>query len=102
MNGAIMYFLAGECPICNSGTRGFRLCSDQQTVVIMCDECDSVWLDARCLEASDVIYPTSPHFLLPGQSYGVGRGSRWATKSEISAASWANLISGEGGALDGD
>ncbi len=33
-----MFYIEGTCPICGTGTRGFRLCSNNASVVVMCDE----------------------------------------------------------------
>lgn len=96
-----MFYIAGRCPVCDSGTRGFRLCSDRMTVVVMCDECDATWLDARCVDVSEVVYPQLPDFRLPGRSCSIAApSSRWATQLEIEASGWGDLVVGEGMALD--
>ena len=95
-----MVFLSVECPICGAGTQGFRLCCDKKTIVVMCDECDSVWLDASHVTASEAVYPDSARLLIPNLKCGVGMGSRWATREEIERTGWGHLIAGEGKAMD--
>lgn len=97
-----MFYIEGTCPICGTGTRGFRLCSDEVTVVVTCDECEATWLDAQRVEASDVVYAKPPEYELPGRSCSIAApSSRWATRSEVDATGWGNLVIGEGTALDG-
>jgi hypothetical protein len=97
-----MFFIEGACPICGTGTRGFRLCSDEASVVVMCDECEATWLDAERVDASDVVYAEPPEYVLPGRACSIAApSSRWATRAEIDASGWGNLIAGEGTALDG-
>lgn len=97
-----MLFLASVCPICETGARGFRLCSDQQTVVVMCDECEALWLNARRIQASDAVYAKAPDFRPPSLACSIAAPmSRWATLSEVQAVGWDDLILGEGTALDG-
>ncbi|CAN7744941.1 MULTISPECIES: hypothetical protein [unclassified Variovorax] len=40
-----MLIVLAECPICRNGLIGIRRCSDGSTLVLMCDECESVWAD---------------------------------------------------------
>jgi hypothetical protein len=97
-----MLYTSSECPICGTGARGFRLCSDRRTVVVMCDECDSVWIDAMRLEPSEVVYPRPPDFVPDGLTYSIASPeSRWATRSEVQLAGWEDLIAGEADTLGG-
>jgi len=97
-----MFYIEGACPICGTGTRGFRLCSDNASVVVMCDECEAIWLDAQRVDASDVVYADPPDYVLPGRKCSIAASSsRWATRAEIEATGWGNLVAGEGTALDG-
>jgi hypothetical protein len=95
-----MFYLKSTCPLCGTGMRGFRLCNDARTVVVMCDECDATWIDAREVELSSMVHPDPPAFQVPGLSCSI-MGSRWASRSEIEGAGWGGLIAGEGVGLDG-
>ena len=78
-----MFYMEGPCPICGTGTRGFRLCSDNVLVVGICDECEATWLDAERVDASDAVYVAPPEYLVSGRSCSIAApSSRWATLSE--------------------
>lgn len=96
-----MFYIDSTCPICGTGTRGFRLCSDEASIVIMCDECEAIWLDVERVEASNAVYAEPPEYQLPGRSCSIAKPrSRWATRPEIDASGWGHLVDGEGTALD--
>ncbi len=88
----------GTCPFCNQGTVGFHLASDQKTMVMLCDECDAVWLDPERMELNALIWPDR------GAAYFVSEISlslahplaRWATRAEVEQYGWGQLITGEG------
>lgn len=96
-----MFYLAGICPICGAGVLGFRLCSDGATIVVMCDECDAIWLDARQLDRALAMSTEPPEFQVPGLSCSISSPrARWAKKPELEAAGWDDLIAGEWQAFD--
>jgi hypothetical protein len=82
------------CPICNHGSIGFRKCKDGHTLVMVCDECDSVWLGPTKVSAKEAIYTIAPEFIVPGTDCSL-IDSRWAEKDEIIEAGWAEFIGGE-------
>lgn len=88
-----MYYVDQYCPICQTGTVCFRICSDNKHIVLMCDECDSIWLDPNIIEATNVVYPVAPNFTIPGLTCSVkSPQSRWATKQEIAKQKWLIFI----------
>jgi Zn-finger nucleic acid-binding protein len=95
-----MLYVKESCPICLTGDVGFRLCSDHDNVVLMCDECDSVWLDPRELDSAHVIYPQPPDFVVAPHCSVASPRSRWATREEVAEAGWSGYVAGEGGSLD--
>ncbi len=100
-----MFFIEDEdCPICLTGGRGFLLGSDHKTIVIMCDECEAMWLDPRNLDVAEIVDVEPPEFLLPDGSCSVAMPkARWATREEIDAIGWGHLIGSEGkGAGEGE
>ncbi len=95
-----MFYLTTSCSVCGGGACGVRRCSDETTLVVMCDECDAVWTSAD-LQASRAIFPTGPDFLLPGSTVSVaGPVSRWATASEIDEGGWRPFVTGQALSLD--
>lgn len=88
-----MLCLSTNCPICGTGNLGFRTCDDHRTIVIMCDECDAVWLDPAQTDASLALYPSKPPFIVPGTSVSIAQPkAHWSSRDEIVAAGWADWI----------
>jgi hypothetical protein len=93
----IMYYI-GSCPVCEQGNLGIRICSGLQHGIVLCDECDAMWLDA------DLSRP--PFFLnaprLPCLHCGaslVNSPAHWATWDEILRLGWQSHVVGSGAAL---
>jgi hypothetical protein len=85
------------------GQIGFLLCSDHQTLVLMCDECNRIWKRPDELEDAHALFAEPPDFLIPGLECSArAPQSRWATQSEVMSYGWSAYIRGEGKALDED
>ncbi len=97
-----MFYASSLCPVCNGGGVGFRKCSDGNTLVLVCDECDAVWIRPIEITAEAAVFPSSPDFIVEGLDCSIAEaaGSRWATRNEIQAAGFETFIAGEGQALD--
>ena len=81
-----MYYLESNCNICLEGALGFLRCSDGKTVVIMCDQCSSVWLRPEAINGPPVALEP-PKFLLPDSPISTSGGaSGWATLDEVRSA----------------
>lgn len=97
----MIYYIQQNCPICHYGSVGFRICSDKETIVLMCDECDSIWLDPADISCSNVTYPTSPDFKIPNLNCSVKSPiSSWANKEEIEKYGWKAAIDRSGEEFD--
>ena len=82
-----MVTIKARCGICGTGPLGFRLCDDGMTVVVLCDECDTVWLDATQIESATALYPSGPKMLIPGTTLSIKQApARWASQEEIDRA----------------
>ena len=57
-----MYYLEKNCSVCGDGILGFLRCSDGRTIVVMCEECSSVWLTSDEVEDKYPLYPEAPRF----------------------------------------
>lgn len=92
-----MFYIDTYCPICRSGLRGILRCSDKKTLVIICDECDAIWLDPVNLDADQALFVSPPDFVIPGLDCSVGdkQDAGWATRDEVKAYGWENFIIGE-------
>lgn len=99
----MFYYIEELCPICRTGSIGFRKCSDNKTIAFVCDECDTVWPDPEDISVESALFPESPDYYVEQLqcSLASSTGARWATKEEIVFANLANLIAGEGGSISG-
>lgn len=95
----MIYSNHNVCPICLQGQIGFRKCRDSEDIVLMCDECDSIWLEPNAVRAENVIYVEPPHFIVPMSNCSI-LNSQWANRDEVYMKGWENYIRGEGKALD--
>jgi hypothetical protein len=91
-----MFYMEGHCGFCRHGDVGFQRCSDGLTIVLMCDECDAVWLDPAHRETAQALIPSMATSELPGTPYAVAGGAAgWATLAEIEKAGWQAYVYGE-------
>ena len=89
-----MLYVKG-CPDCNAGELGIWRCNDG-TLVVMCDECNALWLDPTDLTIETLRYPGINSFEIPGVPYKVGGGAAgWATRAEVERVGWQGYIKGE-------
>jgi hypothetical protein len=101
--GAVIMVIAQDfCPFEGDyGQIGFLICSDQQTIVLMCDECNRIWLSPDALDDNHALFADPPAFLVPGFDYSVQwPQSRWATRLEVMSYGWSAYIRGGSKALD--
>lgn len=90
-----MFFLESSCPVCGDGLLGFLRCSDARTVVVMCEECASIWRAPGDVELAP-IFVEPPHFLLPNSDIAVSGGiSGWAALVEVQRAGYRQYASPE-------
>ncbi len=90
-----MVYLEEYCPVCGTGTVGFRLCSDGVALVLMCDECDALWATPDRWSTTPALYSQPPDFTVPGMRCSIAPPSRWATSSEVERREWTKYVAGE-------
>ena len=96
------------CPICGGGLCGIRICglssdssvSDSPVLgrrgdnihgLIVCDECEAIWLDPNV--STDHLYPDPVHALCPVCRDPLwGDNSRWASHADIEALGWSDQV----------
>lgn len=89
------FFLNGFCRACSSGRVGFAFSEEQEGMVFLCDQCDTMWVSSEELSIKSAI-------LLSEQCSSKGistssmkeRGLRWASYEEISDLGLLNQIGG--------
>jgi hypothetical protein len=94
MNGLMIH--AGACDFCDhQGWLGFYLCGDNETIVLLCDECDTVYASPTDKNRG---VPTRlgepPEYLVEALDTSIA-GGRDATRDEIIARGWGAFIEGE-------
>lgn len=90
-----MFYLEDNCRICGDGLLGFLRCNDGRTVVLMCDECGSIWSSPSALGSPPIVV-AAPYFFLPETDIAVsGDGAGWASMTEIFAAGLGQYASTE-------
>ena len=89
-----------HCPICGKGGQlAFLLCDDQTTLVVICEECSSIWQSPMDVGHGVIYAADPPDWHIPELRCGIGEGSRWATRQEIEDAGFGDSIAGESDAL---
>lgn len=88
-----------DCPVCFQGQIGFRKCANAHTLILMCDECDSIWISPLEIEVSKAIYLSDPDYYIPQVNCSL-MDSRWATYSEIDKVGWSRYIFCAGTAME--
>jgi hypothetical protein len=85
------------CPICANGLIGIRRCSDGKSLVLMCDECESVWLDPQHISAEEAVDVQPPSFVVAQLGVSVaGVLAGWAGDAE--ASPWRTYVRQSGSA----
>ena len=81
-----MYYV-GFCRVCGAGPLGVRACGGCASLVVVCDECDAVWVDEDLSEPPAVTGSETlpcPHC----EASLYDSPSHWATCEEVDACEW--------------
>lgn len=90
----MVYYFSNDCPVCSSGVLAFRRCTDSEHLVIICDECGSVWTNPENVAEESAIQVTRNCFV-PGINASVVMGKQgWATQAEIEKLGWSSFVAG--------
>lgn len=93
------YHLETTCPICLNGWIGFWRCSDGETIILICDECDSIWADPNdASDAHKMLHSTArDNYIAEIDCYLTGQASGPATLPDIERKGWLSFIDHEVG-----
>ena len=91
MESTAKLYVEQFCPLCKTGTIGFRFCDGENRVILMCDECDSVWESPDNICIDNALFLDPPQFCIPGTNCCLMQ-SRWATMEEINNQGWSTNI----------
>jgi len=89
-----MFYIKQFCPICKTGTIGFRFCEGENRIILMCDECDTVWNSPDNISVCHALFLTPPGFCISGTNCCL-IASHWATREEIKKQDWAAYVYSE-------
>ena len=92
-----MFYIEKSCPMCLYGSVAFRKCSNDKTIILLCEECESIWLTPEGVDASSALAASQPDYLVPALeecSWALPL-ARWATMEEIIERGWGIHIAGE-------
>ena len=91
-----MFYIKNSCPVCRTGTLGVRRCADGQSLIVMCDECETVWKSPAEISTSNALDAVPPNFDVPDLGVSIAGGSaEWAGHDEICAKGWVKYVTGE-------
>ena len=80
------------CTICNwQGDLRFVSYTDSNVIAVECLECDSIWLDAKVINKSNIVHPEDPWCIVPEIQCSAWN-SRWATRAEIVAREGKSIL----------
>ena len=83
----------GVCEACGQGAKRLRACASERHFLILCDECDAVWIT---LEDDKPTYLKQPDLPCPACDASlVQPPSRWATLDEIRQLGWGDDLESE-------
>ena len=88
--------MENNCIVCVQGLICFVACSPNQNIVLMCDECHTVWLCPENVSYNNMIVLDGPSFMLPGTNMSLKfPEAHWAVREEVKACGWEDFIAGE-------
>jgi hypothetical protein len=81
----------GICPVCEAGQVGYRVCSNRETVVLMCEECALVWTHPNHVSKEKAEDPVGADFLRRHPDCKL-RPSRWALAEDVQHFGWGSYL----------
>jgi hypothetical protein len=92
-----MYYI-GFCPVCEQGALGIRVCSGLGHGVVLCDECDAMWLSLDLTRPAVFLSAAGLTCLHCGGSLDEPP-AHWATWDELERLGWQTSVQGQGESL---
>ncbi len=82
------------CPICGGGLCGIRICGTEDPQphgLVVCDECEAVWLEPDTLSEHQYLDPCDTRCPICHRPLW-GSESRWATADDVAALGWQSAV----------
>lgn len=80
-----------QCPSCEDGPVGYRMCANREAVVLLCENCALVWMHPNKVDRDHALDPLNPDFSRRHPQVEL-RSSRWATQAEIEEWGWGAYL----------
>jgi hypothetical protein len=91
-----MYYIKDNCPVCRTGVIGIRRCADGHNIVLMCDECETVWASPMQVSTATALEAVPPSFDVQELAVAIAGGAAaWATHAEVTGIGWDGYVAGE-------
>jgi hypothetical protein len=88
-----VYFV-GTCRCCGQGLLGIRICCEDQIGLVLCEECDAIWLEPTC--AGDPLFPGQPESTCPRCGRPIWHPpAHWASQDEVDRLDWTEYVLGD-------
>jgi hypothetical protein len=86
-----------SCPVCIYGSIGYWRCSDGKTIVLICNECDSVWLHPENIDLENLhISTASDDIMIEIGCSLTGNDAGYATREDIERQGWQKQVRNQG------
>lgn len=91
-----IYYLDNLCPACNTGILGFRRLDEASKIVIVCHECEAVWMQPYNIALENMRRVSEPDFIVLELECPIfGDNAAWASYEEIKIHGWEEYIYGD-------
>ncbi len=90
-----MLYVQIGCPVCRTGVIGVRRCADGKNLVLMCEECETVWASPDRINSTNALDAEPPGFEVKQLGVAIAGGSAgWATEAETASKGWSKAVKG--------
>ncbi len=84
----------GTCRCCGQGLLGIRICCEDEIGLILCEECEAIWLEPTC--TGTPLFPQQPDSCCPRCGRSLWQPpSHWASGDEVDRLGWAEYVLGD-------
>lgn len=89
-------YLSHLCPVCDAGILGFRRLNEASNIVIVCHECEAVWMHPHGITFKNMRQVSEPDFVVLELGQPIfGENAAWANYDEIQNHGWEEYIYGD-------
>lgn len=84
------FYVREICPLCEQGARGVFRCKAKNSykLIILCDECQAVWLDIHALQPENAVFPGVDGYIKKLDCFIYDEHAGWAGFDDIRNYGW--------------